>query len=140
MKCIKKPFDTKEKAEAAKDYHNLLAVDKGWKTIKGVYFCEEHKAWHMTAMNTKEVKIRENWLRKQNDGGDKFIKDRDKMWDYYMEMCQNKLLVPDGRYRKPTKKSHDELMSKVAPNRKHPIMFKYIEMWWQKLPEDKKYY
>lgn len=139
MKCIKKSYLTEKAANDAKDYHNIQATVRGWKIMKGVYFCNEHKAWHITTRSASDIRVRLRWLDNQGDGGERFIKERNKMWDHYMEICQKKLLLPDGTYRKPDAESHEKLMHYlVGDYKKYPLKFKYVEMWWRNLPPDKR--
>lgn len=141
MKCIKKPFATKQKAEAAKDYHNLQGTDKGWKMMKGVYYCEEHKGWHITSMKAGDIKARKNWLSRQQDNGNAILKQKDRIKEHYLELFQKKLETVDGTYRRPTMEWFDKLMlSMIGLNKRYPIKYKYIDMWWKKLPEDKKFH
>lgn len=139
MKCIKKPFDTEGKAKAAMDYHNAQATDKGWKIMKGVYYCEEHKAWHITSMKPSDVTARLKWIDGMKDIGSRVLDRRERIFDHYMNICQQKLLTPDGTYRRPTWEAHKKLMESLVGSNPWPVKFKYVEMWWLKLPSHKQY-
>jgi hypothetical protein len=136
---MKKCFDSKELALSAMNYHNAQADKHGWKIMKSVYFCPNHQAWHLTAMSDGDVRNVLRFEKSLEKSGSKILQRIQARFDHHMEICKNKLLLPDGTYRQPDAESHKELMISLVGFKKWPVKFKYVEMWWSRLPEHQKH-